>query len=277
MPLSPACSIAAKLAYTRNNRPPTVLYQKMLPTRLLWSSLLLLAGCGGPQSALAPAGRSAERIAELFWWMAGGLIAIWLSVTILAVWAARARDNSDRRRQARLLILSGAIIPATVLCGLLIYGLALLPELSASAPQGTLKISVYGEQWWWRVRYEPASGEAFELANEVRLPVGEKVEFLLRSHNVIHSFWIPALGGKMDMIPGRVNRLVLHPTKTGIYRGVCAEYCGTAHANMAFEAIVVSGEAFRTWMAHQAAPARQPAEPQAVWRELSIAGMKGLP
>jgi cytochrome c oxidase subunit 2 len=231
--------------------------------RVLWPSLLLIASCGGPQSSLSPAGRSAERIADLFWWMLAGLIVIWLGVMILAIWAARARNDSDRRPQARRLILSGAIIPAVVLCGLLIYGLALLPELTESPPAGTLRVVVHGEQWWWRVRYEPPGGEAFELANEVRLPLGEKVEFLLHSNNVIHSFWIPSLGGKMDMIPGRVNRLVLHPTKTGVYRGVCAEYCGTAHAKMAFQVIVESPDAFRNWLVRQAAPAREPAEAQA--------------
>jgi cytochrome c oxidase subunit 2 len=230
---------------------------------VLWPCSLLITSCSGPQSTLAPAGRGAERIADLFWWMFGGLVVIWLGVMVLAVWAARARDDSDRRPQARILILSGAIVPAVVLCALLVFGLALLPELTEPAPAGTLKVLVHGEQWWWRVRYEPPGGEAFELANEVRLPVGGKVEFLLHSNNVIHSFWIPSLGGKMDMIPGRVNRLVLHPTKPGVYRGVCAEYCGTAHARMAFKVIVEPPDAFRNWLAQQAAPARQTIEPQA--------------
>jgi cytochrome c oxidase subunit 2 len=188
--------------------------------------------------------------------MLGGLAVIWAGVVILAMWAHRAREAPGRRRQARLLIYSGAIVPAVVLCGLLVYGLALIPGLTAPAPAGTLRINVYGEQWWWRVRYEPPGGDAFELANEVRLPVGEPVEFLLHSNNVIHSFWIPSLGGKMDMIPGRTNRLVLHPKRTGVYRGACAEYCGTAHAKMAFHAIVVSPEAFRSWMSQQARPAQ---------------------
>jgi len=222
-----------------------------------WSlllAMLLPAGCSGPQSALSPAGTGAQDVSTLFWWMFSGLVVIWLGVVLLAAWASRAREADNRRRQAKILILSGAVVPAVVLCALLVYGLSIIPGLMAPPPPGTLRVHVHGEQWWWRIRYEPPGGEAFELANEVRLPVGEKVEFLLHSNNVIHSFWIPSLGGKMDMIPGRVNRLVLHPTRTGVFRGACAEYCGTAHANMAFQAIVVPADAFRRWMEQQATP-----------------------
>ena len=91
------------------------------------------------------------------------------------------------------------------------------------------------------------------------MPVGEPVEFLLHSNNVIHSFWIPSLGGKMDMIPGRVNRLALQAMKTGTFRGACAEYCGASHAKMAFEAIVMSREEFGRWMEQQSEPAMEPA------------------
>jgi cytochrome c oxidase subunit 2 len=225
---------------------------------LLWLPVLLLAGCSGAQSTLSPAGLEAERIATLFWWMTAGSVAVWSVVVILAVYAVRARPEVHRR-QANALILTGAVLPAVVLGVLLVPGLGMLPDMIAPAPQGTLRISVYGEQWWWRVRYEPPGGQPFETANEVRLPVGEPVEFLLHSNNVIHSFWIPALGGKMDMIPGRVNRLALHPTKTGSFRGACAEFCGRGHANMRFHAIVLPADEFRIWLARQAEPAAQTA------------------
>ncbi len=142
-------------------------------------------------------------------------------------------------------------------------GLSMLPDLVAPAPEGSLKIVVSGEQWWWRVRYLPPGGEAIVLANEIRLPVGEPVEFRLESPDVIHSFWIPSLGGKMDMIPGRLTRLALEPTRTGVFRGVCAEYCGTSHALMSFYVVVMEKEEFDRWLAHQAAPAEPPAEPLA--------------
>jgi cytochrome c oxidase subunit 2 len=176
----------------------------------------------------------------------------------LSVWAIRASpDKKGRRHQARVLILGGALCPAVVLGVLLMYGLTLLPAMISPAPEGALRVSVYGEQWWWRVRYEPTGVEPFEIANEIRLPCGEPVEFLLHSSNVIHSFWIPSLGGKMDMIPGRVNRLLLHPAKIGRYRGVCAEFCGIGHARMAFDAVVVSRADFDIWIHQQSAPAEE--------------------
>jgi cytochrome c oxidase subunit II len=224
---------------------------------------LALAGCSGAQSALDPAGRQAERVADLFWWMTAGSAVVWIAVVGLAVYAVRAGPAPGRDRQASLLIFAGAATPAVVLAGLLIYGLRLLPDYVGPVPEGSLRISVYGEQWWWRVRYEPPGAQPFELANEVRLPVGKPVQFLLHSRDVIHSFWIPSLGGKMDMIPGRVNRLPLHPTRTGVFRGACAEYCGTAHAQMGFAAIVMPQAEFDLWLAAQSKPALRPGASQA--------------
>jgi cytochrome c oxidase subunit 2 len=187
--------------------------------------------------------------------MTGGAAVVWATVLFLAVYSVRKPPDVDRSRHAHLLILGGALAPTFVLGGLLIYGLGMLPGMLAPAPEGSLRIRVYGEQWWWRVRYEPPDRQPFEVANEVRLPVGEPVQFLLHSSNVIHSFWIPSLGGKVDMIPGRVNRLLLRPTKTGTYRGACAEYCGIGHANMALNAVVVTRQEFEQWMNQQAEPA----------------------
>ena len=224
---------------------------------------LWLAGCGGPQSTLDPAGRGAERIADLFEWMAFGAVVVWLAVAGLGVWAVRARpEASNQRKAAALIIGGGAVVPAVVLAGLLVYGLALMPGLLAPAPPGSLEIAVSGEQWWWRVRYLPPGGGAVELANEIRLPAGEPVQLHLDSPDVIHSFWIPSLGGKIDMIPGRRTRLALEPTRTGVFRGVCAEYCGTSHALMAFDVVVLEKEEFARWLAQQ----RQPARPRPATR-----------
>ena len=222
----------------------------------------LFAGCSGRQSALDPAGREAARIAELFWWMTGGAAVVWVAVVALTIYALRGRAlKNEARRSAMLIIGGGAIVPTVVLAGLLIYGLAMLPELVARAPEGSLKIAVSGEQWWWRVRYLPPGEDEAVLANELRLPVGEPVQFELESPDVIHSFWIPALGGKMDMIPGRRTHLALRPTRTGTFRGVCAEYCGASHALMAFEVVVMEKADFAQWLAQQRQPANEPAEP----------------
>ena len=225
---------------------------------------LPLAACTGPLSALAPAGAAADAIATLFWWMAAGAVLIWLAFVALAVYAVSRRSRVLSRRAGGMLIIGGGIVfPLVVLTAVLVYGLALLPRLLAPAPGNSLKIAVSGEQWWWRVRYLGPGGSPVELANEVRLPVGEPVELSLASPDVIHSFWIPSLAGKMDMIPGRVTRLVLEPSRTGVFRGVCAEYCGIAHALMMFAVVVLERGEFARWLAQQAAPAAVPVSPDA--------------
>ena len=224
------------------------------------ASLLAAGGCTGVQSTLAPAGRDAERIAALFWWMTGAAALVWVFVICLALYYTRHATGQRHARRDRWLILGGGVVfPTVTLTTLLIYGLAMIPETVARAPEGSLQIAVTGEQWWWRVRYLRPDGQEVVLANEIRLPVGEPVQFRLDSDNVIHSFWIPSLGGKMDMIPGRVTYLTLRPTQTGIFRGACAEYCGTSHALMAFYAEVMEKPAFDRWLDGQAAPAALPA------------------
>lgn len=228
---------------------------------LLCTILLAVAGCDGIQSTLAPAGRGAEQIAELFAWMAGGAVIIWTLVFGLTLYAFLIRPQRHDRGAALLVIGGGAVFPTVVLGVLVAYGLSILPGLLAPAPEGSLAITVTGHQWWWRVRYAGAEGETIELANEIRLPVGESADFLLDSPDVIHSFWVPSLGGKMDMVPGRVTRLTLHPTRTGVFRGACAEYCGTSHALMNFYVVVVERDDFDRWLARQAASAEPPRGP----------------
>ena len=228
--------------------------KRMALQRMALLSPVLLAACSGAQSALDPAGRSAERIASLFWWMVAGSAVIWLAVVAGIVYALRTRRHHTERSAGILIVGAGLIAPTVILTILLVFGLALLPDLLAS-PRGALRIHVSGEQYWWRVRYLLPSGEQFELANEIRIPVGDPVEILLESPDVIHAFWIPPLAGKVDMIPGRVNRLTLEPKRTGVFRGVCAEFCGTSHALMAFDAVVLERDAFRVWLAQQRRPA----------------------
>jgi cytochrome c oxidase subunit 2 len=267
--------IAVRGALTYFTPHPVLLFQGASvcaknPKRLVLymacvSTVLSITGCGGVQSALDPAGREAERMSNMFWLMTAGAIVIWLAVIVLALWAVRTPPESNTRRRSRLIIVGGgAVFPTVVLTALLIYGLKPIPALLAPAPEGSLKINVTGEQWWWRVRYLPPNGPEVVLANEIRLPVGEPVEFRLDSPDVIHSFWIPSLGGKVDMIPGRVNRLVLHPTRTGVFRGACAEYCGTSHALMAFNVVVQERADFDRWLTEQAAPAQPVNEPNAM-------------
>lgn len=241
----------------RSRRPGE---RRALPDRSrLGTLLLLLASCDGPQSALSPAGRDAERIAELFWWMTGGAVVIWGVVLGVAVYAVVWKQHAHSDRVAKLLILGGGVVfPTVTLCALLLYGLSMMPPLLDLGPPGGMRVEVAGERWWWRVRYVLEDGRSVELANEIALPIGERVPFALTSPDVIHSFWVPSLGGKMDMVPGRVTHLALEPTQVGIYRGACAEYCGSSHARMNFYARVLPQEAFEAWLAHQMEPARPP-------------------
>jgi cytochrome c oxidase subunit 2 len=222
---------------------------------------LALTGCAGPSSALDPAGRGAERIASLFWWMTGGVLAVWLVVVGITLYATYLSPGGASMGAARRLVIAGGVVvPTVLLTVLLAYGLALIPPLLAAPPPGRLTIAITGEQWWWRVRYLAPDGAPVDLANELHLAVGEPVELRLDSHDVIHSLWIPALAGKMDMIPGRTTRLTLEPTRAGVFHGLCAEYCGASHAFMAFTVVVSEPEEFRRWLAQQAEPAAPPAD-----------------
>ena len=222
-----------------------------------------------PQSALAIAGRDAERIADLFVVMTAGALIVWVAVVALAVYAIRARDTYSQRAANLLVVGGGVALPTVVLGALLAYGLPVLPQILTPAAEGSLRIDVTGKQWWWRVRYVSDRG-AVETANELRLPVGQRVNLRLMSTDVIHSFWVPSIAGKMDLIPGRVTHLALEPTRTGVFRGVCAEYCGTSHALMAFHVVVMERDDFDAWLDHQAQPAQAPSDAEATQGEVAF-------
>jgi cytochrome c oxidase subunit 2 len=227
---------------------------------LLLASSLSLGACDGPQSALATAGRDAERIAHLFAVMAAGALIVWAVIAAIAVYAIRTRDEPHSQRAAKLFIIGGGVaFPTLVLAALLAYGLPVLPELLKPGPAGHLTIDVSAKQWWWRMRY-PTDMGVVETANELRLPLGQRVELRLASSDVIHSFWVPSIAGKVDMIPGRTTRLAMEPTRTGIFRGVCAEYCGASHALMGFVVVVVEPNEFQQWLEHQMRSAETPTD-----------------
>lgn len=202
------------------------------------------------------AGADASMVAGLFWIMLVGAAVVWTLTMAVALYAGyRQPAHRQRRRLSMLLIAGGGVaIPTVVLGALLAHGLSTMTAMQREGAE--LQISVTGERYWWRVHYHPGRDDEVTLANEIRLPVGQPAEILLNSPEVIHSFWIPSLAGKIDMLPGRQTRLVLLPTRLGRYRGVCAEYCGTAHAQMAFTVDVVSKAEFKQWLDHQRTPAK---------------------
>lgn len=239
------------------------------PTILAGNTVLFLCpfvtSCSAIQSALDPAGREAADVATLFFVMLIGGAVIWAVVVALLFYAARKRRAHSEAAAGRLILWGGAIFPTVILAALLTYAVWLMPNIRPwfqGEGGGMRRIEVTGEQFWWRVRYFGENGTVlFETANEVRIPVGERVIFSLVSPDVIHSFWIPVLGGKMDMIPGRTNRLTLMAERSGTYRGVCAEFCGPSHALMAFTVLAMEPQAFEDWMtARQAASGTGDAE-----------------
>jgi cytochrome c oxidase subunit II len=226
-------------------------------------SVLVVSACDGPQSALDPHGPRAREMAALWWIMAAGAVVIWLFVIGCAVYATRIRPRAHEDFAGTAFILGGGVgLPLVVLSSLLIYSFLLARE-PAAIPGTGLRIEVVGNRWWWEVRYfPPGADEPVVSANEVRLPVGQPVELALRSDDVIHSFWVPSLAGKTDMIPGRVNRMVIQADAPGVFRGQCAEYCGGPHALMAFHAVAMEPDEFGAWLQHAARPAPSPEEPR---------------
>lgn len=234
--------------------------QRCRPPWILVALVLLgLASCDGPQSALSPAGQDAHRIAGLFWWMAGGAAVIWLGVMGSAIYAVVRRERRHSDRAANLFVIGGGVVaPTLTLTVLLVFGLSMMPSLLHPGPDLSPRVHVSAEQWWWRVVYRTDEGAPVELANELRLPVGQRLSFAIESPDVVHSFWVPSLAGKVDAIPGRVTHLAIEPTRTGVFRGACAEYCGESHALMAFFVEVTSEEEYEAWLRHQAEPAQPP-------------------
>lgn len=223
------------------------------------AALTLLTGCGGVQSSLEPKGPAAAEIAHISWIMFIGAALILLLVMVLALYAVyRAPDKRVPVAANKLIIAGGVAFPVITLTALLVYGVWSMGALRAD-PQPGLSIDVTGKQWWWEVQYQrdlPNAG--FTTANEIRIPVGVPVRLRLHSDDVIHSFWVPNLAGKMDVIPGHVNTLVIQADNEGVFRGQCAEFCGAQHARMAFFVIAQPRDEFDAWMAQQRVPAAAP-------------------
>lgn len=220
-------------------------------------ALLALGGCAGPQSTLDPRGPAAAAAAETWWVMLAGATAIFVVVMALVLYATlRAPDKRPVLNADRFILIAGLLVPTLVLTALLVYGTRVGREMVFAGSETALRIEVTGHQWWWEVRY-PADGDAPEVvtANELHLPVGVPVEIALTSADVIHSFWIPQLGGKLDMFPGTVHSLRLQADEPGEFRGQCGEFCGAHHAVMTLMATAQPQAEFDAWRVARAQPA----------------------
>jgi cytochrome c oxidase subunit 2 len=226
-----------------------------------------------PQSALDSAGPQAARVSRLWWLMFYVESAVFLLVGIFvlaAIFRKRkgGEQNTDTpdispepKREQRMTRVVVAAVGATLiilsvfLIGSYSAGRALYSPEEAQA----LSIKITGQQWWWDVEYdmEPAS-DIVHTANEIHIPVGELVKFRLTSTDVIHSFWVPNLSGKKDLIPGHEIVLTFQADRAGEFRGQCAEFCGYQHAHMAFTIIAEPRDKFNQWLNQQRAPSVQP-------------------
>ena len=214
-------------------------------------------GCNDAGPALEPAGRDASSVVKLFTWMSLGATMIWALVVGLALRLPQSHWLATKRGGTMLIVMGCAVVPTAIVGAAMGLGMSELPALLSPGRSDPISIDVSASQWWWRVRYSMPGSAPIELANEIRLPIGQRVDTRLVSADVVHSFWIPSLTGKMAMSPGQTNRLALEPTRAGIFRGACAEFCGPAHARMNFPVVVMEAGAFETWLAEQ----RQPAQP----------------
>jgi cytochrome c oxidase subunit 2 len=190
--------------------------------------------------------------------IAAGLALIVLAIIVVAAHAAL---SGPRRVRPRSWLVIGLTVPLAVITALTACAFAIgLVQPAASPP--VLDIQVNARQWWWEVRYLGPDGKSVQLANELHIPVGRAVQLRLTAGDVIHSFWVPALSGKVPMVPGRENRLGLLAERTGVFRGQCAELCGVQHALMALHVVAEEEAAFNVWLAWQSAPAIPPADAQ---------------
>jgi cytochrome c oxidase subunit II len=223
-------------------------------------ALLLLPACDGIQSVLDPQGPSAQQIAVMSWILFAEGALIFLIVMALTAYALFASPNRRAKIGQRDLIIGGGILfPVIMLSALLIYNLTVTEAIVGKGEPAALRIEVVGEQWWWRVHYLDKAGKPQVVAaNEIHIPVGRPVELSLKTANVIHSFWVPNLAGKVDMIPGHINTLRLKAKQPGVFRGQCAEYCGGPHALMAFYLVAQTPEAFDAWLASERRQAVKP-------------------
>lgn len=255
--------------------------------RVLFASplLLLMTGCEHAQSVLYPEGPAASRIAGLSW----GLIVLFMVITIimwaLIAWAAFNRRGTlaehapvDIGGGQGWITIGGMLIPFIVLFVLFILGLQLLASfpIHEASEQKDMKpdILVVAHQWWWEVHYlSPHPNMEVSTANEIHIPANRPVTLELESRDVIHSFWVPALHGKVDLIPGHPNFVRIEASHPGSYSGQCAEYCGAQHAHMRLLVIAQPPAQYQAWLNAQRQPGRLPTTPAAeAGEEIFLAG-----
>ncbi len=214
------------------------------------------------QSAITPAGPQAHRINDLFWFFFVVLAVVFILVMAATAWAVFRRDRRQgQERGARRAVVAATVTTVVIILVFLVSSVATGRAVSNTNGQpNALAVEVNGSQWWWYVRYLNDNASLIAVtANEIHIPVGRPVMIRGTSHDVIHSFWVPELHGKIDLIPSRVTTLWIQADYPGRYRGQCAEFCGIQHAHMALWVIADEPAQFEQWIQHQRQPAAEPA------------------
>ena len=228
---------------------------------------IVLCGCSGWQSALDPHSPEAIHLRDLFLFFAVVCATVWilvmgaLAIVLLrqhGISAEPEEDTATQRRRKNLVV--GILVGATAAI-LVVFTLVSFYATRGFAwsDEAELKIKVTGQQWWWQIEYQSREpSQIFATANEIHIPVGRRVTLDLEANDVIHSFWVPNLMGKQDLIPGRKNSLMIEADQPGLYRGQCAEFCGLEHAHMAIFVMAESQAQFDAWRRHQLESATPP-------------------
>ncbi len=184
-------------------------------------------------------------MAIFFTLVLAGVVGLWLRALRRP---PRDWSEAEEQRVRRWCLLGGGLaLPLASIVVILAFGIPLGHRMLPLPPPGgeALQIEVTGHQWWWKVRYP---GTDIELRNRLYIPAGQPVDIRLTSEDVVHSFWVPRLGGKLDMVPGHTNTLRLQANEPGDYRGQCAEFCGVGHAHMQFLVTALPPEEFARWL-----------------------------
>ena len=249
----------------------------MSVTARLGSACLLLAGCSSAQSALHPAGPQAGRIAALWWlmfWVSAAVFGAVVLGLIVAAVRGRRRGRADVTgapvahggdEPGKVVVVTVCTaVTVVIIFVLLVVSVMTDRGLAMLATHDALTVELTGRQWWWEVEYyDSTPSQRVTTANEIHIPVGQPVLFKLTSRDVIHSFWIPNLHGKTDLIPGYVTRTWIQADAPGTFRGQCAEFCGVQHAHMALVVVAEPPDKFQAWLAQQRQAARAPTDPLA--------------
>lgn len=234
---------------------------------------MLLSGCEKPQSTLYPMGPAADRIARMSWLMSILFLLITAGMWILITWAVTRRRGTLAEHEPvdvgggqGWVAWGGLAFPFAVLCVLFILGLKLMasfPVHDAHHADLRPEIMIIGHQWWWEVQYLGDPAQRFTTANEIHIPVGRPVDIELRTRDVIHSFWVPTLHGKVDLIPVHPNYIRIQADHEGTYAGTCAEYCGAQHAHMRLLVVAQQPEDYKAWYEGQLKAGAEPTTEEA--------------